>query len=46
MWSYCIVQGTLLSVVATWMGGAFEGEWTHVYMAESLAVHVKISQHC
>ena len=33
--------------VAAWMGGAFEGEWIHVYTWMSpFAVHLKLSQHC
>ena len=33
--------------VATWMGGEFGGEWTHVYVWLSpFAVHLKLSQHC
>ena len=34
--------------VAAWMGGKFRGGWIHVYacMAESLVVHLKLSQCC
>ena len=33
--------------VAHWMGGAFGGEWVHVYVWMSpFFVHVKWSQHC
>ena len=33
--------------VAAWKGGEFGGEWTHVYVwLSSLAVHLKLSQHC
>ena len=28
--SFCIAQGTLLKVVAAWMGGEFGGEWIHM----------------
>ena len=33
--------------VASWMGGEFEGEWTHVYVWLSpFGVRLKLSQHC
>ena len=33
--------------VAAWKGGEFGGEWIHVYVwLSSLAVHLKLSQHC
>ena len=33
--------------VAAWMGGAFGGEWIHVYVWLKLfTVHLKLQQHC
>ena len=31
---------------AAWMGGEFGGEWIQIWMAESLAIHLKVPQHC
>ena len=33
--------------VAAWTGGQFGGEWIHLHVwLSSLAVHLKLSQHC
>ena len=31
--------------VSAWMGGELGGEWVRVYIAESLSVHLKLSEH-
>ena len=43
----CTAHGTLLSRVASWVGGEFGGEWMHEYVWLSLfAVHPELSQCC
>ena len=43
-----IIRGTLLnSYVVAWKGGAFGGEWIHVYTWLSpFALPLKLPQHC
>ena len=43
----CSTGNSAQCYVAAWMGGGFGGEWAHVYVRlSSLAVHLKLSQHC
>ena len=40
-------QYKLATLVVAWVGGAFGGEWIHVYVWLSpFAFHLKPSQHC
>ena len=43
----CSTWNSARGNVAAWLGGAFGGEWTHVYVRLSpFTVHLKLSQHC